>query len=300
MSLRTNESNLDPVRKSLLWLALLVACGSGGGDVAATVNGIDLAVTEIQAMRVGESATTINKALFATDLTDAIIDTTIVSAVREEFGIEPSEDEIAGTVVRLEEQIEAREGVPAEQFLNAQGLPIERLHVIGRQQIIRDQLYERFTSEAEQLEGEAEGTFDERVASRVTACARHILVATEEEAAEAKGRIEGGETFEAVAAEIGTDGTAANGGSLGCNSLENYVTEFASAAYSAPLGSLFGPVETEFGYHLILVEHRTAAPIGDLVTDWIFDQVSAAEIEVDPQYGTWVLEPTPMVQAPTS
>ena len=30
------------------------------------------------------------------------------------------------------------------------------------------------------------------------------------------------------------------------------------------------------------------------------EQVSAAEVEVDPQYGTWVLEPTPMVQAPTS
>ncbi|HJU51114.1 MAG TPA: peptidylprolyl isomerase [Acidimicrobiia bacterium] len=288
------------MRKSLLLLALVVACGGTGGDVAATVNGVDIAVTEVQAMRVGESTTTINKTLFATDLTDAIIDTAIVSAVRDEFGIEPSEDEIAGTVLRLEEQIQAREGVPAEQFLNAQGLPIERLQVIGRQQIIRDQLYERFTSDAEQLDGQDESTFDERVASRVTACARHILVATEEEAADAKGRIEGGETFEAVAAEVGTDGTASNGGSLGCNSLENYVTEFAAAAYSAPLGSLFGPVESEFGYHLILVEHRTAAPVRDLVTDWIFDQVTAAEIEVDPQFGTWVLEPTPMVQAPTS
>jgi parvulin-like peptidyl-prolyl isomerase len=73
-----------------------------------------------------------------------------------------------------------------------------------------------------------------------------------------------------------------------------------------------GPHQTQFGYHLILVESReepsleevkteiSDARIGELVAAWILEQVSAAEVEVDPQYGTWVLEPTPMVQAPTS
>jgi hypothetical protein len=62
---------------------------------------------------------------------------------------------------------------------------------------------------------------------------------------------------------------------------------------------------------LILVESReepsveevkaeiSDARIAELVAAWILEQVNSAEVEVDPQYGTWVLEPTPMVQAPT-
>jgi peptidyl-prolyl cis-trans isomerase C len=137
-------------------------------------------------------------------------------------------------------------------------------------------------------------------------------VTTEDEANAALARIEGGEAFADVAADVGTDGTAPNGGDLGCNPLGLYVAEFANAAFESPIGDVSGPHQTQFGYHLILVESReepsleevkteiSDARIGELVAAWILEQVSAAEVEVDPQYGTWVLEPTPMVQAPTS
>jgi parvulin-like peptidyl-prolyl isomerase len=301
------------VRKSLLFLALLVACGSAGGDVAATVNGIDIAVTDVQAMRVDESATTINKTLFATDLTDAIIDTAIVSAVLSEFGIDPTEEEIATKVSDLTEQIESSQGVPVDEFFTSQGLPVERLQTIARQQVIRDRLGVEFAPEIDPVtDQDAEVLMGADRMGRTTACVRHILVSTEPEATAALDRIEGGETFEEVAADVGTDGTAANGGDLGCNALGLYVAEFANAAYESPLGEVTGPYQTQFGYHLILVESReepsleelkaeiSDARIAELVGAWILEQVNSAEVEVDPQYGTWVLEPTPMVQAPAS
>ena len=89
---------------------------------------------------------------------------------------------------------------------------------------------------------------------RTTACVRHILVPTEEEANDALSRIEGGEAFADVAAEVSTDGTAAGGGDLGCEALGVYVPEFAEAAFNAEIGQVTAPVESQFGLHLILVE----------------------------------------------
>jgi parvulin-like peptidyl-prolyl isomerase len=303
------------VRKSLLSLVLLVACQGGvGADVAATVNGVDIAVSEIQAMRIGsEDNATINKTLFATDLTDAIIDTAIVSAARDAFGIEPSAEEIATKVSDLTEDIETSQNMSVDEFFTGQGLPVERLQVIARQRVIADLLGVQFAPDIEPVtDQDAEVVLGTDLRGRTTACVRHILVPSEGEATEALARIEGGEGFAEVAADVGTDGTAARGGDLGCNVLGLYVSEFANAAFEAPIGEVTGPHQTEFGYHLILVESRAEpsleeikaeisdARIGELVSGWILEQVNAAEVEVDPQFGTWVLEPTPMVKAPTS
>lgn len=300
------------MRKSLVPLVLLAACGGAGGDVAATVNGVDIGVMEVQAMRVDTGATTINKALFATDLTDAIIDAAIVNAVRVEFGIEPSEDEIAAKASDLSAQIASSQGVSVDEFFSAQGLPVERLQVIARQRVIRDRLSDEFAPEADPVtDEEAELLLGADRIGRTTACVSHILVPTEEEANGALARIEGGETFAAVATDVGTDGTAPNGGELGCNALGLYVPDFAEAAFEAPIGEVTDPLQTEFGYHLILVVSReepslaelkaemTDARVGELVAAWILELVNGSEVDVDPQYGTWVLEPTPRVQAPT-
>ena len=42
----------------------LAACGDGAGGTAATVNGVDITVSEVQAMRISEEAT-IDKVAFA-------------------------------------------------------------------------------------------------------------------------------------------------------------------------------------------------------------------------------------------
>jgi parvulin-like peptidyl-prolyl isomerase len=86
---------------------------------------------------------------------------------------------------------------------------------------------------------------------------KHILVAEEEAAKQALERIRGGESFEAVAAEVSIDpGTKDQGGELGWFSRGMLVTEFEDAAYSLQPGQISEPVKTSFGWHLIFLEER--------------------------------------------
>ena len=98
--------------------------------------------------------------------------------------------------------------------------------------------------------------------------ARHILIgqrgdAEEERAAQRqqaldiKARIDGGESFETLARQYSQDpGSASRGGDLGWFGRQQMVAPFADAAFSSPVGEVVGPVETEFGYHLIRVTDR--------------------------------------------
>ncbi|MBV6435431.1 MAG: peptidylprolyl isomerase [Anaerolineae bacterium] len=117
--------------------------------------------------------------------------------------------------------------------------------------------------------------------------ARHILVETEEQAQDIIAALEGGESFGDLARAASTDtGSGANGGELGWAPVSNYVEPFANAVRDAEIGAIVGPVESEFGYHIIQVrakENREATEAEierakDLVlTDWIDEVRTAAE-----------------------
>jgi peptidyl-prolyl cis-trans isomerase D len=73
-------------------------------------------------------------------------------------------------------------------------------------------------------------------------------------------RIEGGEPFEQVAAEISQDpGSKARGGDLGFFARGQMVKPFEDAAFALAPGQTSGPVKTDFGFHLIKVEERQEA-----------------------------------------
>lgn len=87
--------------------------------------------------------------------------------------------------------------------------------------------------------------------------ARHILVATEEEAQDVITAINAGESFADLAKAVSTDtGSGANGGELGWSPATNYVKEFQEAVKTAEIDAIVGPVKTQFGYHIIQVRAR--------------------------------------------
>jgi peptidyl-prolyl cis-trans isomerase C len=99
-------------------------------------------------------------------------------------------------------------------------------------------------------------------------CARHILVAEQAQAAELSAAVRGGADFAALAAEFSTDsGSAASGGELGCFPTGVMVAEFEAAVFGAEVGVVTEPVQSAFGYHVILVDERRperARPLEDV------------------------------------
>lgn len=104
--------------------------------------------------------------------------------------------------------------------------------------------------------------YDTEIASATPANevrARHILVATKEEAEAVIAQLDAGGDFEAIAKEKSTDGAAAQGGDLGYFGPGQMVPEFETAAFAIDVGSHSKePVQTQFGYHVIKVEDRRA------------------------------------------
>lgn len=90
-----------------------------------------------------------------------------------------------------------------------------------------------------------------------TARARHILVTTEEACAELKTQLETGSDFATLAAEHSQCPSSNKGGDLGEFGPGQMVKEFDEVVFSATIGEIQGPIQTQFGYHLIEVTSRT-------------------------------------------
>ena len=89
------------------------------------------------------------------------------------------------------------------------------------------------------------------------ATAQHILVDSETECEELKRRIENGEDFAAIAGEYSKCPSGQSGGDLGEFSPGQMVAEFDRVVFSESLGEVHGPVQTQFGYHLIEITSRS-------------------------------------------
>jgi peptidyl-prolyl cis-trans isomerase C len=82
--------------------------------------------------------------------------------------------------------------------------------------------------------------------------ARHILVATEDEAKAALKRIMAGDEFATVAKEMSKD-PGSEGGDLGWFTKDRMVPEFSAAAFKLEVGQVSDPVKSPFGWHIIEV-----------------------------------------------
>ncbi len=139
----------------------------------------------------------------------------------------------------------------------------------------------------------------------VQACSAHILLETQEAADDVVAELEGGADFATLAMERSTGPSGPNGGDLGCGDPGGFVEPFATTVREAEVGEVTGPVETEFGFHVILVSERTAVPYEDIAsqalgqainedigtvlgpayTSWLSEDETA--ITIDPRFGTW-------------
>lgn len=134
-------------------------------------------------------------------------------------------------------------------------------------------------------------------------CASHILVDDEATAQDLSQQLADGADFATLAAANSTDtGSAANGGDLGCQPVGSFVPEFEAAIAAADVGTVTEPVQTQFGYHLILVNQKGVAPFADVkaqirsqleapaqdpLNTFLSEALGSAEVEVNSRYGRW-------------
>ncbi|MDD5504046.1 MAG: peptidylprolyl isomerase [Candidatus Omnitrophica bacterium] len=89
------------------------------------------------------------------------------------------------------------------------------------------------------------------------ATARHILVSSKEKCEDLKKQIESGQSFEKLAGLHSECPSGQDGGNLGEFEPGQMVEEFDEIVFSKEIGKVYGPIKTEFGYHLIEIISRS-------------------------------------------
>lgn len=152
-------------------------------------------------------------------------------------------------------------------------------------------------------EAELRKTYDKEPTKYQLACVRHILMTDRALAATLRDQLKAGADFAALAKTNSKDSSSAvDGGDLGCVPPGAFADAFEDATWKGPIGEIQGPVETEFGLHLIQVTRRGQATF-DEVKDALAEQAAGdpftslgifvqstmlrSTITVDPRYGTW-------------
>jgi len=84
----------------------------------------------------------------------------------------------------------------------------------------------------------------------------HILVKEEKEAKDVLKRLQKGERFADVAAQVSLCDSKLKGGDLEWKPKGTHVKEIDDVTYSMEIGQLAGPVKTKFGYHVLYLQDR--------------------------------------------
>jgi peptidyl-prolyl cis-trans isomerase C len=204
--------------------------------VAAIVNGDEVQVGEVQAtMRsLPEQYRQMPFEIVYPSILDRVIDFRLLAAEAERL-------DMAARPEVQEQLAQARANVMRDAVIQ------EKIADGSTEEALR----ERFA----QLEGSEEFAQEE-------VHARHILLESEDDAKEAIEAIAAGADFAEVAKDRSTGPSASSGGDLGYFRREQMVPAFAEAAFTMAKGETStAPVQTQFGYHVIMVvDRRTATP----------------------------------------
>lgn len=287
---------------------VLAACG-GSSSTAATVDETDITVGDVDGLfhEVDGEFTDVE---FAGYLSTLIQWRAVEQRADDELGFVPSDEAVDAEVETI--LFETGYEGDLDTFMVEQNVSEEGLDQYAAQLLIEDAVSDALIgSVVVPTLDDAQAEIDANPLEYTQVCASHILVETADEAQAVEDRLDAGEDFAVVATEVSIDsGSGANGGSLGCTSPALWVAEFAEATMTAPIGAVTEPVESEFGFHIIVVEDRTQATAEEVqlvmedqnlfnaVDQWIFDAITTAGVVVAEQYGTWETDPSPQVVPP--
>ena len=204
-----------------------------------------------------------------TQVVPQLIAFNLAKVYARENGIEVSGEEIQKEIDRTKEQVGEQAAAagqnltPDEAFqeaLDQFGFTEDEFREEVRTGLLLREVREEVSGNAGPTPEEVEEFYEQNRQTRFTRpeqrCIRHILFTQdqEEEAEEVVQELEEGGDFEELARENSQDpGSAEQGGDLGCNPEGGFVPEFDEAAFEAEEGEIVGPIETDFGFHILEV-----------------------------------------------
>ena len=118
--------------------------------------------------------------------------------------------------------------------------------------------------------------------------ARHIMVASREEADAVKARLDAGEDFAQLAVAISQDNaTRLEGGDMGYFSRQGILPAFGAVAFATDEGAISEPFQSEFGWHVLTVVDRRQQPPpsletlrANIVRYYTFDQLETLIVDL--------------------
>jgi len=178
--------------------------------------------------------------------------------------------EIAGLPLEARRRVLVEYLVEAHLFADAAvksklgaGKDFEERLAYYKLRALRDTFYEKKVREAVS-EAQAKAAYDEQIAKiapEPEVRARHILVKTEQEAKDLVKQLKAGADFTELAKKSSDGPSAQTGGDLGYFSRGQMVKPFEDVAFALKAGEVSGPIQTEFGWHVIKVEDKRNRPV---------------------------------------
>jgi hypothetical protein len=271
----------------LLLIGALASCRASGttAKVVVRVNGVDITQTELDremnhtkafyreqySMNLDDPANADTLKLAQQEALTRTIDQELVRQITEGTFPPPPAGQSPTVITVSDAEVQAR----AQQYETQAGSREELLTRNGFATYDDFLVFVRGTLRVEKL-AEVYGQGEQ-------VHARHILVATEEEAKQVLARLAAGEDFAAVAAEVSLDkASGQNGGDLGWFGRGQMVAPFEEAAFALEVNQLSQPIKTDYGYHIIQVLEKGMRADPQAFQTW-FEQVKKqAKIEFLP------------------
>ena len=260
--------------------AMLAGCSGEKveNDVLATVGDTEILYTDLADQLIE---------LQGKDTLETMITNEIVKQEAEKAKVEVSEEDID---TEYENYINYYGGEESfNSMLQMYGMTADDI----RKDIENSLLTEKvIASTIEVKDDELKTYFDENAANYETSAevaAKHILVETEEDAKSVLDRLNKGEEWDALAAEMSTDTSNKDkGGDLGFFGEGVMVEAFQTTAFAQEVGTISEPVQTDYGFHIINVydKKEAKAAVFEDVKDKVKDDYVYAK--VSEQFATWM------------
>lgn len=292
-------------------VVLFTAC-SNDPSAAATVGENDISIEQLDAdVALFGFLTTLSGAPCGTPIEGESQDAacarfTLANDIREELAktyaadndvtVDPSE--VRDAITQLEEGVGGAEALRSQ--LSDAGVTRAEVEGFAARLLLVNAVQEAVVDE--RLDEDAlREAYEANLPQFTTIEVEHILVADRADAERISSEV-APETFAKSAQRESIDpGSAAQGGSLGSFSEAGFQSQFDPDFVAATLGlragEISGPIQTQFGWHVIRLVRRDVAPFEDVrdqlrtnelstvFDEWFAEQFGITNVEVNPRFG---------------